>query len=165
MEVLWAPWRMEFILSEKGEGCVFCLAAAAKDDSKNLILHRGRFNFIMLNKYPYNNGHLMVIPYTHVPGILDLSREAREEMLTLGGESARIFKDVVHADGVNCGMNLGRTAGAGIEDHVHFHVVPRWVGDSNFFPVIAETKSMPEYLSKTYDRLLPAFQSLNSKGE
>jgi ATP adenylyltransferase len=113
-----------------------------------------------MNKYPYNNGHLMVVPYIHKAGISDLGESVQREMIRLTGESVRILKKVLKCEGANCGMNIGRVAGAGIADHVHMHVVPRWMGDSNFMPIIGDAKSMPEYLEATFKKLKPEFQKL-----
>lgn len=157
MKYLWSPWRMEFIeKAGKGRGCVFCKIQS----EKNLILHLGKHCFVMMNKYPYNNGHLMVIPYRHKGEISDLDSMAQQEMIHLTGKSVKILKKALKCAGANCGMNIGRAAGAGIEGHVHMHVVPRWVGDSSFMPIISGTKSMPEYLKTTYKRLKPEFDKL-----
>ncbi len=154
MKYLWAPWRMKFIEKARdGGGCIFC-------KSKDLILYRGKHCFVMMNKYPYNNGHLMIVPYNHKSEILNLKPEVQHELIWLTGESVRILKKKLKCAGANLGMNLGKVAGAGIEGHLHMHVVPRWMGDSNFMPIIADTKSMPEYLEATYKKLKPEFQKL-----
>ena len=155
---------MKFIEdAHKGRGCVFCGRRRRKTEvgsRKNLILYFGEFCFVMMNKYPYNNGHLMVIPYAHKSEISDLNAGVQQELIYLTGESVRILKKVLRCAGANCGMNIGKVAGAGIANHVHMHVVPRWQGDSNFMPVIGNAKSMPEYLKTTYKRLKPEFDKL-----
>lgn len=160
MDRLWAPWRMEYIENVDKGGCFLCESSSAKDDRKNLILFRGRESFVILNRYPYNSAHLMVSPYKHTPEILALSETCRAEMLTLVGSSMKILTGLLDCEGFNCGMNFGRVAGAGLKDHTHFHVVPRWSGDFNFMPILGETKSMPEYLEETYDRLIGEFSKL-----
>ena len=156
MKHIWSPWRMEFIeKAGRGRGCIFC-----KTREKNLILYKGKTCFVMMNKYPYNNGHLMVVPYKHKKEILGLDKVTRDELMTLTGESVKILKKILKCQGANCGMNLGKVAGAGIEGHLHMHVVPRWLGDSNFMPVVADVKSMPEYLKATYKKLKPEFDRL-----
>lgn len=152
----WAPWRMAFILGPKEKGCVFCKLPRQKTDQQNLILYRGRHNFIILNKYPYNNGHLMVIPYRHVKDLNKLTRAAHGEMLELCGIAARALEKTMKPQGHNLGMNLGAAGGAGIRDHLHMHVVPRWVGDTNYMPILADTKVLVENLEETYLRLQPA---------
>lgn len=154
MERLWAPWRMKYIEEgSKIEGCIFCIFPAEQDDRKNLILYRGEHSFIMLNSFPYNPGHLMVAPYKHTADLYELTDEELLDVNHLARFSVRLLSATVQPDGFNLGVNLGRTAGAGIVDHVHWHVVPRWNGDTNFMPVIGETKVLPESLEATYDKL------------
>lgn len=162
MEQLWAPWRMQFIteLRERQGGCVFCELAQVGDDRERLILYHGKSCYILMNRFPYNNGHLMVIPYQHTGELSKLSAEEHAEMLRLGGVSVQILGERLEAEGFNCGFNLGKCAGAGIVDHVHLHIVPRWCGDTNFLPVISDTRSMPEYLTATYDRIKPGFDKI-----
>lgn len=162
MEHLWAPWRMQFItdLRVKGGGCVFCELSLPGDDRERLILHRGRLCFVLMNKYPYNNGHAMIVPYRHAGALSDLTNEERAEMINLTSGSIDVMKAALEAEGFNCGINAGKVAGAGILDHIHMHVVPRWTGDNNFMPVIADTRSMPEYLVSTYDRMAGGFKKL-----
>lgn len=161
MDSLWAPWRMEFIEGkrQKKEGmpCVFCELGSAKPDSKNLVLARAEFTYIVLNRFPYTNGHLMVVPYSHVAHLKELPPKTHEEILRLTSATLDILSEQLHAEGFNCGMNVGRAAGGGIVDHFHWHVVPRWSGDTNFLPVLGETRIMSEYLSETYDRLKKSF--------
>ncbi len=155
---LWAPWRMEFILSEKGDECIFCTKPKEKDHLRdNLVLGTGQHAYVILNRYPYNNGHLMVIPYRHTVQLSDLSDEEALELHQLISKSVTVLSSQCQPDGFNLGVNLGRAAGAGIDRHLHYHVVPRWTGDTNFMPVLAETNSMPEHLLVTYDRLRPHF--------
>ena len=162
METLWAPWRMQFIKdlrNDKG-ACVFCELKQKGDDRDKLILKRGKHCYTILNRYPYNSGHLMVIPYKHASSIVELSKDENSEIMTMCGNSVDILSRIVEAEGFNCGFNLGKAAGAGIADHIHMHVVPRWNGDTNFLPVLCKTRSIPEYLTDTYDRLIGEFQKL-----
>jgi ATP adenylyltransferase len=159
---LWAPWRIEYILSEKPSGCIFCdfPAAPEADDRKNLVVHRSAHAFTCLNRYPYNSGHVMVIPRAHVQDLGALSPEAYAD---LGEELRRAIAALGAAlspQGMNVGMNLGRPAGAGIDEHLHWHVVPRWVGDNNFMPVMADQRVVVEALDATWGRLRPAFDAL-----
>lgn len=162
MERLWAPWRMQFIeeLRDRSGGCVFCEIASPGDDRARLVLHRAKSCFVLMNRFPYNNGHLMIIPYEHTGSLSKLSGEAHSEIMRLCAASVEIEQEAMEAEGFNCGFNIGRPAGAGIVDHVHLHVVPRWCGDANFLPIIGNTRSMPEYLEATYDRLKPGFDKL-----
>jgi ATP adenylyltransferase len=157
METLWAPWRLEFITGEKPQGCIFCLFPAADRDREHLILGRSARSFVILNKFPYNNGHLMVVPRAHVSSLETLDDESFLDLQRTLRISIEVLKDFCHPEGLNVGMNLGRSAGAGIADHLHWHVVPRWVGDVNFMPVLAETRVIPEHLDRTWERLRPAF--------
>ncbi len=151
MERLYAPWRMAYIEQPQAPksgatGCVFCDAAAAADDIANLIVHRGKTAFVILNKFPYNNGHLMVVPYLHTASLGDLSDAALAEILALTKDAQAALRKAMHPEGYNLGMNLGTAAGAGIADHLHLHIVPRWNGDTNFMPVLADVKVMPDSL-------------------
>ncbi|MBN2333050.1 MAG: HIT domain-containing protein [Deltaproteobacteria bacterium] len=161
--VIWAPWRMSYILDDNRkncrDGCLFCRIAAENNDGDNLILFRGTHAFVLLNRYPYNNGHLMVVPYSHLNNLGKLSQDAYLELMELFRRSIDCLHDALQADGFNGGINLGKTAGAGIADHLHFHIVPRWHGDYNFMPVIGETKVMPQHLEETYNHLLPYFSA------
>lgn len=143
-------------------GCLFCTTARADDDEKNLVLFRGPTGFVMMNLYPYNSGHVMAVPYQHVPSLADLAPESGSGLFTLAQLSIRALSEVLHPDGFNLGVNQGEIAGAGVADHVHLHVVPRWSGDTNFMPVLAEAKVMPELLSATWAKLRPAFERLAS---
>lgn len=153
MEILWAPWRMEYILSPKEDSCIFCTPLQQRDDRRNLILHRGKESFIILNRYPYTNGHLMVAPYRHIGLLEELSAEEVKDLMINIQLSIRVLKGAMSPHGFNIGANVGKVAGAGVESHVHFHVVPRWEGDTNYMPVLASTRVIPEHLQQTYDRL------------
>jgi ATP adenylyltransferase len=159
MEILWAPWRMEYILAQKTAGCLFCsqLAAGAAHDPENYILHRASQCFVMLNAFPYNNGHLMVVPYQHEAQLERLPPEVLAELMQITARCTHLLGEAFRADGFNIGLNLGRVAGAGITEHLHVHIVPRWNGDTNFMPVLGQTKVMPEYLKETYAKLRPHF--------
>ena len=167
MKRLWTPWRMAYIRpskkttkSKKPSGCIFCdkIKMSKRSDRKNLVLLRGERAFLMMNLYPYTNGHLMVAPYTHTGELESLDGETLTEMMLLVGKGIRALRRVMSPHGFNVGMNIGRVAGAGVEDHVHIHVVPRWNGDTNFMPVLAETRMIPELLPDTYDHLFAALK-------
>ncbi|MCL5265898.1 MAG: HIT domain-containing protein [Chloroflexi bacterium] len=147
---------MKLILGPKLEGCLFCEKAREDNDKQNLILHRGSTCFIMLNAYPYNNGHLMVVPYAHVGNVDQLDTPVLTDLMLLVKRSVIVLQRAMNPDGFNMGVNIGKVAGAGIEGHVHFHVVPRWLGDTNFMPVLGETRLIPEPLDVTYDKLIAA---------
>jgi ATP adenylyltransferase len=144
---------MAFIQGEKPTGCIFCLKPKEGNDRANYILARGRHNFVMLNASPYTTGHLMVVPYAHVASIEDLPPEAAAEMMALAKHAVSVLRRAEKATAFNVGINIGKAAGAGIADHVHLHVVPRWEGDSNFMPVIGDTRLLPETLDTTYAKL------------
>jgi ATP adenylyltransferase len=154
---LWAPWRIEYILSEKEEGCIFCEKLAEDDDRRNLILHRGRRNFVIMNLYPYNPGHLMVAPNEHVSELEELDDEVSLEMMALTRMCVRVLKQKMAPHGFNAGINLGEIAGASIREHLHMHLVPRWQGDNNFTAVLADINVMPQALEETYDLLKAGF--------
>ena len=157
MERLWAPWRLEYIQqADEQEGCVFCLAAAG-DDEGSLVVHRGKSAFVLLNKFPYSSGHLMVAPVRHVGEFGDLTDEEALELHRLAERGIAALAEVYAPQGYNLGWNLGRVAGAGVVDHVHLHVVPRWAGDTNFMPVLADVKVLPEHLAQTRRRLAGEF--------
>jgi len=153
MEQMWAPWRIEYIQMEKPEGCILCDKPKQKDDVANYILYRGDKNFVIMNSYPYNPGHLMVAPYRHVANLEELTDEECHEHSNIVSRSVKLLKEVFNPAGFNIGMNLSRVAGAGIDDHIHTHIVPRWQGDTNFMPVIADVRVMPEALAETYKKL------------
>lgn len=153
MRKIWAPWRVEYIRSEKAKECIFCQKPAENKDTQNYILFRGKTSFVILNNYPYNPGHLMVAPFRHLASLDDLTDEELFEHFDLVRQSARAIKEAYKPEGFNIGMNLGRVAGAGVEGHVHTHIVPRWNGDTNFMPVLSDTKVIPEALASTYAQL------------
>lgn len=164
MKKLWAPWRLSYIIHfhrkaslQKKSHCVFCNAHPGKPSSDNLVLFKGKKCFIIMNKYPYCNGHLMIIPKRHIFDFSKVTSEEHQEMGELLSLSTRVLKKVFHTKGFNIGMNLGEAGGAGIKDHLHYHVVPRWPGDHNYMPIIGHTKVMPEYIKETYERLRPHF--------
>jgi ATP adenylyltransferase len=160
MKQLWAPWRLEYILGDKErpeKGCVFCLAETLGDDRRRLVLHRGQHAFVIMNKYPYNNGHLMVAPYRHTADLGELSEAEALDMHRLLALCRSVLLEQISPEGFNVGMNLGQVAGAGIVDHLHMHIVPRWNGDTNFMPVFADIRVIPQHLEATYDRLAQGF--------
>ena len=161
MDQIWSPWRMEYILAAKEQGddsgCIFDDLPAEDDDERTRILRRGRLAFVIMNSFPYNPGHVMVAPYRHVGDFRALEADALAEIDALIGRSITALEDEMQPHGFNLGMNLGRVAGAGIPDHVHWHVVPRWNGDTNFMPVVGQTRVLPELLEETYRRLRPRF--------
>ena len=159
MKRIWSPWRMEYIAGEKVDGCIFCGKPLEDHDSDNLILLRGAHCFVMMNRYPYTNGHLMVVPYAHVASPTGLAPEVLAEMMNLVNVGLEVLSESMHPDGFNVGMNLGASAGAGIADHAHMHIVPRWTGDTNFMPVLGETRVIVESLNARYEKLRPLFDS------
>lgn len=156
MKRLWSPWRMGYIQQKKVPGCIFCLEPASRD-AQNAILYRGDFSFVIINRYPYNSGHLMVAAYRHVASLGELEEKELLELGYLVRKCEGILREVYRPQGFNIGLNIGEAAGAGFADHLHAHIVPRWLGDTNFMPVIAETKALPELLEESYNRLLPFF--------
>jgi ATP adenylyltransferase len=150
---LWAPWRLEYIKGPKPEECIFCSAAESEDDAASYVVARGQHCFVMLNAYPYNNGHVMVAPYAHVPSIEDLDDPVLLELMHLTQRSLGALHEAYSPDGFNMGVNQGKVAGAGVEDHVHMHVLPRWGGDTNFMPVIADTRVLPQSLEDSHAEL------------
>jgi ATP adenylyltransferase len=151
---------MIYIQSNKNEGgCAFCYEMAQEDGPENLIVWRGQFNFVILNRYPYTSGHLMVVPYEHQPSVEDLKDDARSEMMELANRCIGVLRDTFQPQGFNLGVNIGEAAGAGIEDHVHLHIVPRWFGDTNFMSSVGGTRVMPETLEETYRRIRQAWES------
>ncbi|MCS6803098.1 MAG: HIT domain-containing protein [Chloroflexota bacterium] len=159
MERLWTPWRFAYVTAEAPKSCVLCEKWASDQDRDNLVLLRGERAFILLNLFPYNPGHLMVAPVAHIASLPALDPAARAEMFELASLATDVLSQVMKPNGFNLGMNLGRSAGAGIADHLHLHVVPRWEGDTNFMPLLANTRVLPETLPQTYDRLRPAFEA------
>lgn len=157
MEQVWAPWRIQYIQMEKPEDCILCQKPKEGDDEENYILYRGSANFVILNSYPYNPGHLMVAPYRHVAVLDELTSDELAEHFEMVCRFTRLLREVFNPQGFNLGINLGKVAGAGIDDHIHTHIVPRWQGDTNFMPVIAETRVIPEALAETYAKLKDGF--------
>ena len=163
MEYIFAPWREKYVKKiYKMKECIFCRALKLKNDRKALILYRGYYNFILLNKYPYTPAHLMIAPYRHLTSFERAKKEYTDEMADFLKISLKVLKKNYKPHGFNTGMNLGRSAGAGVEDHYHLHVIPHWIGDSNFMPLIGNTKVTIEDLDTTYDRLYPLFQKEKS---
>ena len=154
MERLWAPWRIEYIETcGRIEGCIFCVLPAEGKDRENLIIHRAEKCFIIMNNYPYNPGHLMVAPFKHTADMHELDDAELLEINHLIRNTVRLLKETLEPHGFNLGVNLGRTAGAGVLDHIHWHIVPRWNGDTNFMPVVADTRVLPQSLQSMYDKL------------
>lgn len=165
MDRLWTPWRFQYVsqpsssLSPDEEGCILCFLPQASSDSLSWILYRGRTCYVILNRYPYTNGHLMIVPFRHFPLLEDLDEEESLEMMLLARRAQSALRQAYNPEGFNLGMNLGSCAGAGIAGHLHLHLLPRWSGDSNFMTVIGETRVLPETLESTYHKLLPFFTS------
>jgi ATP adenylyltransferase len=151
---MWAPWRMEYILAEKQNQCIFCDALS---QNAELTLYKGPDTLVMMNKFPYINGHLLVAPVRHLSGLNQLDKQEMGEILATVDRSVEILKQVMNPDGFNVGLNLGKVAGAGVEEHLHFHIVPRWFGDTNALTVFADVRVIPEHLKATYDNLKPHF--------
>ncbi|MDA2915800.1 HIT domain-containing protein [Nitrospinae bacterium AH_259_B05_G02_I21] len=160
MDQLWAPWRMEYIKGSSDGDCVLCLIFEAGDDAAHNVLFRGRHTYVVMNRYPYSNGHLMIAPFAHVPDYTDLDEPTLVECSVVTQKALLCLREAFAPDGINIGLNLGRVAGAGIVDHVHLHVVPRWEGDTNFMPVVADTKVISEHIRRTYERLRPYFEKI-----
>lgn len=161
MENVWAPWRIKYILSEKEDSCIFCVRNTGKCQKKNYILAQSKHAFVILNRYPYTAGHLMVVPNRHIPDLQSLKKSELNDLFQLVQFSSIALKQALHPDGLNIGANIGTAAGAGIEEHLHIHIVARWNGDHNFMPVIGKTMVISEYLEETYKRLLPFFKKFN----
>ncbi len=160
METLWAPWRIDYILGEKEKTCIFCTAMKDQDD---LTLYKGEVTLVLMNKYPYINGHLLVAPVRHVSGLDELDNDEKLDLLVTVDKSVAILKKTMSPDGFNIGINLGKVAGAGIEEHLHFHIVPRWFGDTNALTVFAEVRVIPEHIEATYGNLKPHFDKLDAE--
>ena len=162
MDTMWAPWRMEYILGDKEDGCIFCKAFTTDDD---LTLYKGRATMVVMNKYPYINGHLLVAPTRHVSGLEQLDGKEKEILLATVDKGVTILKEVMRPDGFNVGLNLGRVAGAGVEEHLHFHIVPRWFGDVNALTVFADVRVIPEHIQATFSNLKPHFDKMEPFGD
>lgn len=164
MNILFTPWRFSYLTAPKGDasaGCIFCIAASSDDVNGTLTLHRTADAVVMLNRYPYTNGHLMIAPVVHEARLFDSSERSLAALMRLTATAQRILSEVYRPDGFNIGMNFGTAAGAGIADHYHMHIVPRWSGDSNFMTVTAQTRIVPEALEDTFDKLAPYFRELD----
>jgi ATP adenylyltransferase len=159
-ERIWAPWRLQYVKDaskDSADECIFCAKPGEDDDEANLIVHRGERCFVILNLYPYTNGHLMVAPYEHTASLPELDADTVAEMMALAQRSMRLLESAYQPHGYNVGFNQGRVAGAGVEHHIHMHVVPRWGGDTNFMPVLADVRVMPQTLEQTYETLRGGF--------
>jgi ATP adenylyltransferase len=157
MDYLWTPWRYRYLAAAAdAQGCIFCEAPAARDDARLLIVLRGKLNYVILNRYPYTSGHLMVVPYAHHAELAGYDVETLAEMMELARRLQAVLEGLYHPHGYNIGMNVGKAAGAGIAGHLHLHVLPRWVGDTNFMTTVAETRLEPEELDVTYQRMRQA---------
>lgn len=163
MDPLWAPWRMRYIMTPKPDGCIFCTKPAAHDDADNHIVWRGDSAFVMLNAYPYNNGHLLVAPFAHTGELEALPSSTLHEVMDLCQDAIRVLKREFNPEGVNMGANLGAAAGAGVKDHVHVHIVPRWLGDTNFMPVVADVRVIPQSLDHAYAIISKGFADLHDR--
>ncbi|MFP3869716.1 MAG: HIT family protein [Syntrophobacteria bacterium] len=158
MQNLWAPWRMDYILRERRQECIFCPEGNGESDEERLILHRGERSMVMMNRFPYSNGHLLIAPWKHTPTLDGLDDEELLDLTKTVRWALAVLRKTLSPDGFNVGLNLGTVAGAGYKAHVHFHVVPRWNGDTNFMTVFAEVRVIPEHLQQTYRRLLRYFE-------
>lgn len=159
MKVVWAPWRMEYVGSDQArEGCIFCPGDDRTQDEKKLILYRGEWSIVLMNRFPYSNGHLLIAPLRHISSFDSLSPDEKLDLVNMVERSVSVLKEVMDPAGFNIGMNLGRVAGAGVEDHMHFHIVPRWSGDTNYMTVFGEVRIIPEHIRATYEKLLPFFK-------
>lgn len=159
MQQLWAPWRLQYVINAgDDEGCIFCTKPKQDKDRDNLILYRSNHAFIIMNLFPYNNGHLMIIPYKHAQDLDGLADEVLTELIMLTRKAQNIMKQVFAAQGFNIGINVGKAAGAGIDEHIHIHIVPRWAGDTNFMPVLGDIKVIPQHIWAAYDLLFPFFR-------
>jgi ATP adenylyltransferase len=161
-EVLFAPWRYEYLVSDKSNGCIFCAAAESDSDDSSLVVYRGRSVFVILNRYPYTNGHVMVAPYRHDAWLSGSSPETLSELITILAKTERILVETYRTDGLNVGINFGSAAGAGVAGHYHVHVVPRWNGDTNFMTVTGDVRIVPEDLLETRRRLEPRFRGADA---
>lgn len=165
MKRLWSPWRMKYISEEKHkQGCVFCLEPQQPDNAQNLILYRGQQAYVILNRYPYTSGHLMVVPFNHQPSLENLRSTERAEMMELATICMQVLRLEYQPEGFNVGVNIGEAAGAGILEHVHLHIVPRWTGDTNFMSALGETRVLPESLEESYLRLKTAWEKWQGSG-
>lgn len=157
MNHIWSPWRMEYIENSKEDGCIFCAAQEKEDSAENLIALRGEFSYVILNRYPYTSGHLMVVPFEHKANLEELDPPTRAEMMELTTRCITVLRKVYIPQAFNIGVNIGEAAGAGVKEHIHIHIVPRWSGDTNFMSTVGETRVLPESLEATYQRVRNGF--------
>lgn len=160
MDRLWAPWRLEYIHSPKNDHCIFCLKQDHADDQERLVVMRGERAYVIMNRYPYSSGHLMISPYRHLSDTTELDNDEVLEIHQLLVKCQAVLRDVCEAQGFNIGWNIGKASGAGVADHIHMHIVPRWAGDSNFMPVLSETRVIPQHIERTYSLLVKAFRAI-----
>ena len=160
MDHLWSPWRLDYVIGAKEAGCIFCKAAAGETPHGELVVFRGALAYVILNLYPYNNGHLMIVPHRHESSLAALTREEMNEVGLLTQRAELALREAYKLQGINVGVNLGAAAGAGIEEHVHVHLVPRWNGDTNFMTTVGQTRVLPEEILSTAARLRPIFERL-----
>jgi len=161
MNHIWSPWRMEYLEgNNKDEGCVFCLAQAMQDSAENLIVFRGERAYVILNRFPYTSGHLLVNPFEHKQTLDELDAETRAEMMELTTQCTTVLKSIYKPQGFNVGVNMGSAAGAGVPQHIHIHIVPRWAGDTNFMSTLGQTRVLPETLEDTYERIKNGFKNI-----
>lgn len=165
MQNIFAPWRIEYILNPKPEKCIFCPEGNGESDDERLILYRGVRSMVIMNRYPYNNGHLMVCPWRHISDLSDLNKKEADDIFYLINFSIAALKDVMNPGGFNIGLNIGSAAGAGIKEHLHYHIVPRWDGDTNFMAVSTEVRVIPEHLKSTFLKLKPYFKDVKLGGD
>ncbi|MEA3327001.1 MAG: HIT domain-containing protein [Chloroflexota bacterium] len=164
LEHIWTPWRMKYIQNNSQKnGCIFCLAVQAEDDARQLIFYRGEHAFMILNRYPYTSGHVMCVPFAHKRHLQDLTRETRMEMMEDVTRAVQVLQQVYQPEGFNIGINLGELAGAGVAEHLHIHIVPRWGGDTSFISSIGQTRVLPEALDETYRRVREAWEALKTQ--
>ncbi len=162
-DILYSPWRLQYILSNKDKECIFCVKPSEDNDEKHLILYRSEFSFVIMNVFPYNNGHLMVVPNKHVPNLNGLSKQEINDLFEAVQLCENVITKVYSPDGINIGLNLGKAAGAGIDEHLHVHIVPRWSGDVNFMSAIADTRIIPESFEQAYSKLKEQFDNAKTK--
>lgn len=165
MKQLWSPWRIDYILGPKPDECVFCIPDSGDEDQERLILARGSHSFVVMNKFPYNNGHLLVCPYRHIQSIEELTPEESVEIMEFLQLCSSVLKQHFHCEGINMGLNQGKAAGAGIGGHLHFHMVPRWNGDSSFIAAVGDIRTIPQHLSESWQALKPLFARAKASRE
>ncbi len=160
MDYLWTPWRYAYITAGETPGaCIFCERQKVTDDRQALIVHRGSHCFVILNKFPYTSGHVMIVPYAHLDSLQKLPPDAAQEMMSLAQRMEGVLRELYRPDGINMGLNIGKAAGAGVAGHIHMHVLPRWVADANFMSVVGETRVLPEALETTWERMKKVMES------